>query len=118
MVILLPLLSGNVETSPAHYLTPADFKSTSGLGIIHLNVRSLPSKLDVVKIWINSNADIVVLSETWMTEYVHDRDICINDYNVYHTDRQRKGGGVAFYIEQNLGVKLVLSDSVIKELEL
>ena len=70
LVVLLILLSGNVETnpgpdSPAQCLTPADFKPWSGLGIIHINVRSLLSKLDMIKIWINSaSADIVVLSET------------------------------------------------------
>ena len=34
--------------------TPDDFKSRSGLGIIHLNVRSLMSKLVKVKVWVRS----------------------------------------------------------------
>lgn len=72
MVILLLLLSGNVETNPgpetpAECFTPADIKARSDLGIFHINVRSLLSKLNMIKIWIDStNADIVVLSETWL----------------------------------------------------
>lgn len=80
---------------------------------------SLLSKLDIIKTWINStNADIVVLSETLLTKFVHDMDICINGYNVYCAYRQRKGSGVAIYIKRNFGGKLVLTESVSKELEL
>lgn len=45
-------------------------------------------------------------------------DICINGYNVYCAYRQRKGSGVAIYIKRNFGGKLVLTESVSKELEL
>ena len=53
--MLLLLLSGNVESNPGpetpgKCLTPTDFKSRSGLGIIHINVRSLLLKLDMIKI--------------------------------------------------------------------
>ncbi len=71
LVVLLLLLSGNVETNPgpdtpAQCFTPADFKSTSGLGICHIIVQSLLSKLDMIKIRTDStNADTVVLTETW-----------------------------------------------------
>lgn len=110
MVILLLLLSGNVETNPGpdtqtHYYAPADFKSRTGLGLIHINVKSLLNKLDFIKVWTNStNADVIVLCETRLTKSVH--DICI--YNVYHVDRPTKGGGVVIYIRSNFDVNLVL----------
>lgn len=86
LILLLLLISGNVQPNPGPAdidikicNTPADFKCKSGLGIIHLNVQSLISKLDMVRVWINStDADVVVLSETWLTKSVHDKDICIN----------------------------------------
>ncbi|XP_059186340.1 uncharacterized protein LOC131969177 [Centropristis striata] len=124
LVILLLLLSGNVETNlgpdtPAHCYTPADFKSRTGLGLIHINARSLLNKMDLLKVWINStNADVIVLSETWLTKSVLDKDISVNGYNVYRADRPRKGGGVAMYIRSNFDVNLVLKESVSKELEL
>ena len=55
-------------------------------------MQSLISKLDIVRIWVNTNdADIVVLSETWLTKSVHDKDICIDGYNVFRADRPNKG---------------------------
>lgn len=100
LVILLLLISGNVQPNPGPDMqclqTPSDFKSRSGLGIFHLNVRSLLSKMDGVRIWAKStDADIIVFSETWLSKSVLDTDICITGYNVYRTDRVKKGGGVA-----------------------
>lgn len=62
------LLSGNIELNPGPDIncqeSPSDFKSRSGLGVIHLNVRSILPKLDLVKIWtkwthgLNGHCDI------------------------------------------------------------
>ena len=61
----LLLLSGNVQPNPgppsssSQIASPADFKARSGLGFIHLNVRSLLVKLDFVRIWASStDADV------------------------------------------------------------
>ena len=77
LVFLLLLLSGNVQPNPgppsssSQIATPADFKSRSGLGFVHLNVRSLLSKLDFVRLWASStDADVIVLSETWLNKYI------------------------------------------------
>lgn len=61
--------SGNVQPNPGPELqciqTPSDFKSMSGLKLVHLNVLSLLSKMDMVRIWAKStDADIVIISET------------------------------------------------------
>lgn len=114
LTLLLLLLSGNVECR-----TPAEFKSRSGLGIIHINVRSILSKLDMINILCEStNAYMVVISETWLTKSVQDNDILFHGYNVFRADRQRKGGGVVIYIKSHFGVQQVLTKSVSKELEL
>ncbi len=46
------LMSGNVSPNPgphiaSNFTTPVELRSRSGLGFIHLNVRSLLSKLDI-----------------------------------------------------------------------
>ena len=66
-IILLLLLSGNVQSNPGPYiLTPAELSSQSGLKFLHMNVRSLVPKLDFVNIWIKTaNPDVFMLSETW-----------------------------------------------------
>ncbi len=67
MIMLLLMLSGNVQPNPqpitsVKYLpAPSDFKSRTGLGFMHLNARSLVPKLDMIKIWVNTtNADIIL----------------------------------------------------------
>ena len=121
LVIILLLISGHFQPNPGLdsqtlCQTPDDFKSRSSLGIIHLNVQSLMSKLDMVKVWVRStDADVVVISETWLTKSVNDKDIGIEGYNVYRSDRPKKGGGVAIHTKCKFNVSVVLSQSVSKQ---
>ena len=112
MIILLLLLSGNVQPNPGPELqctqTPADFKSKSGLKFVHLNVRSLVPKMDMVRIWVKStNADILIISETWLTKSITDESINIAGYNVFRTDRPKKGGGVAIFVKSRFRASIV-----------
>lgn len=91
MILLLLMLSGNVQPNPGpatsmqRLPTQSEFKSRTGLGFIHLNVRSLVPKTDMIKIWVNTtDADIMVLSETWLKKSVTDDLIFINGYKVYN----------------------------------
>lgn len=122
MIVLLLLLSGNVQPNPGPELhcvqTPAEFKSIFGLKFIHLNVPSLLPKMDMVRIWGNStNADMVIISETWLTKSITDIDINIPGYNVYRSDRPKKGGGIAIYVKTRFHASVVLSESICKQLE-
>ncbi len=73
---------------------PDDLISRSGLGFIHMNVRSLLPKMDLVHIWAtNTSADVIVISETWLNKTVLDKAIGIDGYTVYRTDRPKRGGG-------------------------
>uniref|UniRef100_A0A1A8AW44 Uncharacterized protein n=1 Tax=Nothobranchius furzeri TaxID=105023 RepID=A0A1A8AW44_NOTFU len=95
LIVLLLLLSGNVQPNPGPEpqcaKTPSDFKSLSGLKHIHLNVCSLLNKMDEVRIWVTSTgADIVIISETWLTKSVTNEDINIDGFNVYRMDRPKK----------------------------
>ncbi len=71
-IVLMLLISGNVLPNPGPYnrcapifTTPTELKSRSGLGFIHVNIRSLLPKLDMVHIWArNTNADIIIISES------------------------------------------------------
>lgn len=122
IITLLLLLSGNVQPNPGPclqcVLTPAEFKSMPGLKIVHLNVRSLLPKMDMVRIWIEStDADIVIISETWLTKSITNEDINVHGYNVFRSDRPKKGGGVAIYVKSRFGASVVLSESLCKQME-
>lgn len=122
LIVLLLLLSGHIQPNPGPELqdvqTPSDFKSLTHLKFIHLNVRSLLSKMDMVRIWTKStDADIIVISKTWLTKSITDEDINIKGYNVYRTDRPKKGGGVAIYVKTKFDASVILSESICKQLE-
>lgn len=108
-------MSGNILPNPGPLTslkclpTPSDFKNRTGLGLIHLNVRSLLPKVDMIKIWINStNADIMVLSETWLKKSIADDVISIDGYKLYRTDREGRGGGVAIYVNTKFSSSVTL----------
>ncbi len=97
LIILMLLLSGNVlpYNKPAlTFKVPADLISRSDLGFIHMNVRSLLPKMNLVRIWAkNTSADIIVISETWLNKTVLDKAIGIDGHTVNSADRQKRGGG-------------------------
>lgn len=124
LIVLMLLMSGNVSPNPGPYTalsftTPAELKTRSGLGFIRLNVRSLLPKLDMVYIWAkNTNADVIVISESWLNKSISDKDISITGYKVFRSDRLKKGGGVAIYVKEHLEASLLLSVSIAKQYEL
>ncbi len=86
---------------------------------MHINVRSLLPKIDMVRIWAKStNVDIMVLSETWLGRSTPDSYIYMEGYNIFRTDRHAKGGGVAIYVKNSLLATIQLSKSVPKQFEL
>ena len=63
---------------------------------MHLNIWRLLPKLDYIKIWVmQTNPDILVLTETWISGEILDSDIGIKGCNVFSADRQGKCSGVA-----------------------
>ena len=88
LIILLLILSGNVHVHPGPAVTVnpisaavpgpdanpclegisfTNFCSHKALGFLHINSRSLLSKIDRLKVWTHSsNPDILVVTESWL----------------------------------------------------
>lgn len=124
---LIPInLFSNVSTSNLPLLAPlqtsycpSDFKTRQGLGLMHINVRSIIPKLDMLDLWVNdSKPDILVCSETWLKSSDGDDVIAINDYNVFRCDRAKKGGVVCMYVHKDFKATKFFSMSVSKQFEL
>ena len=71
--MLLLLISANVQPNPGpvdtmqSLPTPYDFKNRASFGPLHVNVRILFPKIDIITIWANmTNADIMVLLVSWL----------------------------------------------------
>lgn len=81
------------------------FKRRLGLGIIHLNIKSLLQKdrMDHLKILVEqSDPDIIVLTETWLRHATKDKDVALNNFILHRKDRISRGGGVAIYTRVNI----------------
>ena len=51
----------------------------------------------------NSDADIVAVSETWFNKNIPDSCVAIDGYNLIRKDRvNKKGGGVCFYVRNDI----------------
>lgn len=69
---------------------------------MHINVRSLLSKIDALRIDIEgSNIDILCISESWLHKYISDNLVSIDGYQLYRNDRDySRGGGTCIYVSK------------------
>ena len=80
--------------------------SNTGINLMHLNVCSLLSKLDIMDLFLTSlgdSLDIICLTETWLnTSTVH--LVGFPKYNMFHVMRDdgRRGGGVSILVDRRM----------------
>ena len=79
--------------------------SVKGFKIVHLNVRSLPKKIDQLRTMLfGSQLDVVTLSETWLNAAVNSATVSIDGFTAYRLDRtskvkaNKRGGGLITYV--------------------
>ena len=90
--------------------------------IYYTNVRSLKNKINELKIMAAAaKPDIIALTETWLHDDIGNSEINIDSYSLIRKDRHRvansRGGGVAFYIKDNIRVH-TLSENDDRSLEM
>ena len=80
-----------------------DVFKNKGLHFLHLNVNSLLPKIDEIRLLaIQTNAAILGISETKLDNSIFDSEISIDNYHLIRYDRDRRGGGVAYYVKNNI----------------
>ena len=78
-------------------------RTTKGLKIGHLNIRSLPNKIAEVRIIMNEHHfDILAISETWLSDDIPSETVHISGYHLYRNDCRSHGGGVLLYIKDTI----------------
>lgn len=83
-------------------------KQREGVKLCHINAQSLNNKLDEFRYtFVNSDIDVICVSETWFSESLPDSLINLNGYNVFRVDRVKHGGGVAIYAKNCLNCKVI-----------
>ena len=83
--------------------------SLKGLKIIHLNIRSLKNKIDLLRPWVEQHKPMVItLSETWLTDKISNNEIKLTNYRIYRADRGSRCGGVVTYVSADLASELIV----------
>ena len=102
-------MSGDISLNPRpvnwHQIKNHKFEvfTRKGLHFIHLNINDLLPKIDELRyIAKNSNAAVIGISETKLDNTVYDSEVAVDGYNIVRNDKNRKGGGVACYIRNNI----------------
>ena len=92
-------LSGDIELNPG----PASSQDLSG---VHMNVRSLKNKIDLIQAESNQ-FDIITMSETWLSHTDHNDNIHLAHFHPpVRRDRPNDPhGGVAIYVKDSLFCK-------------
>ena len=82
-----------------------NLRQVKGFKAVHLNIRSLPKKIDQLRILLHdSGIDVFTISETWLKESLNSKLFDIEGFNSYRLDRagncknKKRGGGLITYI--------------------
>ena len=104
---MLLLLSGDISPNPGPRETSGDkiwepFKKR-GLHLLHININSLLPKIDELRsITLKTSPAILGVTETKLDDSIQNSEVHIENYNLIRCDRNRKGGGVACYVRNDL----------------
>ena len=107
---LILTLSGDISLNPGpvynHHLPSLKewhiFKM-KGLHLLHLNANSLLPEINELRYIAKlSNTTVIGITESKLGNCILDSEIKIDNYQILHCDRNRKGGGVACYVRNDL----------------
>ena len=107
---LILILSGDISLNPGpvynHHppnLKEWDKFKIKGLHLLHLNVSSLLPKIDELRYIAKlSNAAVIGTTESKFDNCILDSETQIDNYQILRCDRNKKGGGVACYVRNDL----------------
>ena len=82
-----------------------ELNEVKGFKAVHLNICSLPKKMDQLKlIMFDSKIDVLTISETWLSPHLCNGTYELEGYTSYRQDRRSKakkgkrGGGLITYV--------------------
>ena len=93
-------------------------KNINKLVIGHLNINSLPSKFCQLKLIIEKNIDILVITETKLDSSFPSSQFKIEGFSMpYRCDRNRLGGGVIVYVRDDIPNKQLIKHKLPEDIE-
>ena len=111
--------SGNqlntMQVNPTDSIRKLKLSNPHKIKLGHLNINSLRNKFESIAGVIQGTFDIFLLSETKIDESFPDKQFCLNNYWIFRKDRNRYGGGISFYVNENLPCKSLTTKTVFLE---
>ena len=83
-----------------------------------LNVNSIRNKLESVQEIIQNNFDICLVWETKIDLSFSNQQFCIPEYRIFRKDRNARGGGLIFYVNQDINSKVLNKYPTCQDLEI
>ena len=93
-----------ILTQPTNRYVHTSHKQPKKLKMLNVNCQSVVNKVaDLLSLINTHQADIIVGTESWLTNDIHDNEIFPNEYTVYRKDRvTAKGGGVFILVRSTI----------------
>ena len=88
------------------------YKNPKNVIIGHLNVNPLRNKFVTVDKLTKGKIDICLISETKVDESFLNQKFKINGYKMFRKDRDRFGGGLMFYVNEQIPIKVLYLESL------
>ena len=82
-------------------------KCTNNLFLGHLNVNSVSDKFEASELLIKDKFDVFPLSESKFDSSFPEAQFKIPGYRIFRQNRDKYGGGLMFYINQNIACKKI-----------
>ena len=93
----------SAEQHDHNAVSPFQCLRRKGLHFLHLNARSVISKLvDLKRISQEARPAVLAVSESWLDSSVTDDEVKIDGYTILRKDRNRNGGGVCMYVKNSI----------------
>ena len=83
-----------------------------------LNENSIRNKFEPVQEIIQNTFDIFLVCETKIDSSFPNQQFCIPEYRIFRKDRNACGGGLLFYINQDLNCKVLNKYPTLQDLEI
>ena len=97
----VPVTASDWLCSPSHNSRIDSFNNP--ITCCYYNARSLVNKLSKFQSLIySSNYDIVLVSETWLSDSIFDQEILPTNYCIFRKDRHSRGGGAMIAVRDTI----------------
>ena len=84
-----------------------------GLKCLQFNIVSLTKNIDELRsILLNNDVHVCALNETRLDKDIDNSEINVHGYTIVRKDRNRNGGGVAIYVQNDIKYTVIEDDSM------